>query len=217
MTEVQSMEETRRRMRRIERGRPILNGILPAVVMDDNEKEALLLVLYDTKILNDIIKADANAYIRKGFHNQLTINPSTGSITHLKLDRTIAHDMYNFKVPPSIRLLKNLVGISLVNCTGLSIELNHLQLLEEIEFTLCEQELFGTIPNGLRLPKVKKITMVDFDLGDHYQIFNSFSGVIEEIYLGFSSWNGDFDENPVKCKRIFDTIKKNDGLIGGLI
>ena len=220
MTEEQSAEETKHRMRRIERGRIVLGDILPdAAVLDENEKESLLLVLDDTKILDDIIKAvDADdSSLIKQFHEQLKIDPFTGRVTYLKLDRAGYHLyrlLYSFKVPPSIRLLKHLVGLSLVNCTGLSIELNHLPVLQEIKFTDCNRELFGTIPEGLHLPKVKKLEMVDFELGNHYQLFQSFSGIIEEIYLSFNDWSGDFDRNRVECQLFFDALKNNGRLSG---
>ena len=69
-----------------------------------------------------------------------------------------------FDLPPIIERLQKLKEIEIANCRSIPKELDNLPLLEKLEFSECEPELFNqNMPEGIQLAGLKSITLQSCD------------------------------------------------------
>jgi hypothetical protein len=127
--------------------------------------------------------SDCFDFDNKGY---IKIDPETGRITHLSL-WSLNHGC--FDLPPIIEYFQMLECIELFSDCNLGIELGNLPLLETIEFSCCTHGVFENIPDGLRLPSIKKVTIFEskFDPTNLLSFLKIFPNTLEELQFNLAT------------------------------
>jgi hypothetical protein len=163
--------------------------------MNDEDKCILFFLMYKAGILDYYLAArdgmkredwyavDPHDFV--DLRSDVKIDPKTGRIISLYLKKWDHNsECIPFALPRIIECLQGLERIGLHQCVYIPVELGNLPKLEIIGFNYCFDTIFEIIPDGLRLPSVEKLTILESVSGSSMSSFlKIFSNKLEELCL----------------------------------